>query len=1497
MRKLIYTIALCVVSNLVLAQTPEKNYVKSTSYQVKTTDGAHNAGTTTALTPDDKIESVTYFDGLGRPVQSIARQAGGQKQDIITPMVYDAFGRQLKDYLPYARSTTSLDYELPAQLMIDLEAQYMARYADDLNPALPNPYSEKVLEASPMGRVLEQAAPGNDWAVNNGHTIKFGYDTNSFDANNPDDSNNDNVIYFDVAHPNGDTEQTELVYKGYYAANRLYKTITKDENWTAGKDHTTEEFKNKQGQVLLKRTYNNEVAHDTYYVYDDYGNLTYVLPPEASQQILTLDELGRAASQTNYPWVDMALVDSNFADEYNDQLQSYDNADILNVNITNPCGGQGGFTVTTLEDSQEVLLSINFSAAQELELKTGKLVSLDAYGNFGDTELGRITGQDYDYVFYITKNEIHISGGGKLYGINQLFNSSAKLTYDENFLWTKLADVDSKFASGFEKDVEIHAQNTNQNPLNVYLSNPYGGQGGLHVTVDDNDNITLSFNMSSTTDLKLKQGVILNLDAKRALANRRLGTLSGSDHSYDFHLVDNNIVVTGSGVGQTFNGSMFPNPTTPDDTIIVTEVIEGLCYIYHYDKRNRLIEKKIPGKGWEHIVYDKLDRPILTQDARQRLDHKWLFTKYDVYGRVVYTGKHLYTPQGSTHNAARLELQADLNAQTILHETRTSTGTSLDSATLYYSNQTLPNTGLELLTINYYDSYNNLGLSAPLLKAHGNMVYDAAIDTNVKSMATCSQVRVLDTNDWITAVTYYDDKAMPIYVASTNTYLNTTDVVTTDYDFVGKVLSTESTHTKDGGTPLIVEDTFSYDHASRLLTQSQSINGSTPELIVNNHYDNFGQLHSKAVGGAVASDPTQSTGLQTVDYSYNIRGWLKAINDVDALGSDLFGFTINYNAPETSNSALYNGNISETFWKTAYDGHKRGYDYSYDALNRIETANYQGNYVLTGTTNDIENYSLIGANNTPGVAYDKNGNITSLRRMGLVEANTTVAAIDVLSYGYAPFSNTLLNVADNGHDDGFKDGDNTAENDYLYDVNGNMIQDLNKNIVNIEYNHLNLPTKVTFGMGNALGSDMINYVYDATGVKLKKLVVDMSENNGINSQSTSTTLYAGGYIYEKSGGYSHDGQFWQGAEVDHGLKMFAQPEGYIEPANNGSGNYNYVYQYKDHLGNIRLTYTDNNGSLEVIEENNYYPFGLEHKGYNNVVSANSNSVASKYKYNGKELNDELGLDWYDFGARNYDASLGRWMNLDPLANKYYSLSPYNAFANSPLSFVDPDGRELVLAGNRKHRRKTMRRLRKLTNDRLKVNRKTGKVSIASRGTRNRGKKLTKGTGLISGLVNSGNTATVTTYADEFGKSNIFQEKSSSDSINELMLGTGDHTVTYASEENQSNGAGGDAIVLLDHSDNGENIVNADGTTGAPREILIGHELLHALNILSGNVDTGDANDDLQDPDTLQEGVLSPEEVSIRESENEIRDEQKVVRRASPIDNMLKNLEEFLKNNK
>ncbi len=173
----------------------------------------------------------------------------------------------------------------------------------------------------------------------------------------------------------------------------------------------------------------------------------------------------------------------------------------------------------------------------------------------------------------------------------------------------------------------------------------------------------------------------------------------------------------------------------------------------------------------------------------------------------------------------------------------------------------------------------------------------------------------------------------------------------------------------------------------------------------------------------------------------------------------------------------------------------------------------------------------------------------------------------------------------------------------------------------------------------------LSYLYSA-GTKFRK---QPYENNSI----IKTVDYQGDFQYENGV-----------------LQFIAQPEGYIYKDATG---YRYVYQYKDHLGNNRLSFMRNAGTVAIVKESNYYPFGLTHKGYNNITTSLGSAGAKKYQYNGKELQTDFGLDWYDYGARFYDPSLGRWFVADPLAEKYYSNSPYHFSGNNPILFLDLDG--------------------------------------------------------------------------------------------------------------------------------------------------------------------------------------------------------------------------------
>jgi RHS repeat-associated protein len=291
-------------------------------------------------------------------------------------------------------------------------------------------------------------------------------------------------------------------------------------------------------------------------------------------------------------------------------------------------------------------------------------------------------------------------------------------------------------------------------------------------------------------------------------------------------------------------------------------------------------------------------------------------------------------------------------------------------------------------------------------------------------------------------------------------------------------------------------------------------------------------------------------------------------------------------------------------------------------------------------------YSSLGVsnNNSYGetISYDKNGNITTLLRNGISDGNLEVFRIDNLIYTYPTNSNQLSKVDDipNNNQNGFKDGANTNA-DYGYDCYGNMTSDQNKGIASIAYNHLNLPVKIVFENNE---SKKIEYLYNAIGIKVLKKVTD--------GAVVTTTDYLTGYQYKNCL-----------------LRFFPTAEGYFKQNQGaGIGTGSYVFNYTDHLGNVRVSYIVTNNVLNILEENNYYPFGMKHSPCNESLPS-----SYKYKYNGKELQDELGLNMYDYGARNYDPALGRWMNVDPLAEEFPSWSPYSFVFNNPLRFVDPDG--------------------------------------------------------------------------------------------------------------------------------------------------------------------------------------------------------------------------------
>ena len=392
---------------------------------------------------------------------------------------------------------------------------------------------------------------------------------------------------------------------------------------------------------------------------------------------------------------------------------------------------------------------------------------------------------------------------------------------------------------------------------------------------------------------------------------------------------------------------------------------------------------------------------------------------------------------------------------------------------------------------------------------------------------------------------------------------------------------------------------------------------------------------------------------------------------------DLFALQLVYDDTHDMVDATpqQNGNIAGMIWKTA-GRTKQSYSFQYDDINRLIGGFHQED---TGEPDYVAN------NYNVDITYDNVGNIKTLNRNGVIDngvcpgqPNTgfTFGEIDKLTYNYSGNGNRLTSIDElSDKTKGYKSkitGNNAA---YGYDFNGNVIRDDSKGII-IEYNHLNLPKEINF-TGT---SNRIVFTYDAAGIKLKK-EVSGDENYILH--------YIGGIEYRQDTNSSPEPNPTKIESIHHAEGRVFFDKSKAAP--------NYEYHLKDHLGNVRVVFADkdgdgyiepfntnpndltsgNNGDIvvnlletDVLQETHYYPFGMEMEGnWQNIV----NTPENHYLYNGKELNTDFDLNWSDYGARWYDASIGRWNAIDPLAEVYDNLSPYHYAVNNPASNFDPNG--------------------------------------------------------------------------------------------------------------------------------------------------------------------------------------------------------------------------------
>jgi RHS repeat-associated protein len=651
-------------------------------------------------------------------------------------------------------------------------------------------------------------------------------------------------------------------------------------------------------------------------------------------------------------------------------------------------------------------------------------------------------------------------------------------------------------------------------------------------------------------------------------------------------------------------------------------ILNEQCFRYEYDEKSRMILKKVPGAGTVEMVYDQRDRLIMTRDANLTGNGQWLVSRFDEINRPIQTWLYNNSASRATHQS-------------------TASGSS--------DYPGLGALGSDPLSETFYDSYGwsgnpfgstrNTSCDSHLEPVSGNYPYaqDATVQSSkLKGLVTGTKVKVLGTSTYLYTINFYDDNGRVIQVQSTN-LSGGADISLAQYSFAGKpivsISKTEKTGTNSQTTVTVTK--LTYDDLGRITKTEKKLSNtlvnsntmSSYKTVAEMEYDAIGQLKKKKLG-------TKSSGgeLSKMDYSYNIRGWMLSINKdyVNNNNSNqYFAMELGYdkNASLGTFAHEYNGNISGMLWKSEGDQQKRKYDFSYDAVNRLTAANFN-QYVSGSGSGAVFDKSAGFDFSVSGLTYDANGNIITKMQKGwkLSGSNT----IDNLTYTYLNNnnSNKLLKVVDAVPTDNklgdFYDGGNGSNDDYEYDLNGNLVKDKNKDLQTyngangIEYNYLNLVSKVTMKKNATSDKGTIEYTYDATGNKLKKVTIE--------GASTTTTLYIGGAVYQN--------------DV---LQFVGQEDGRIrfELANNNNcpatGN-RFIYDYfiKDHLGNVRMVLTEQNESMcypsATVEDATYQN---ENELYNIVngrridksnTGATQSSFGNKlYRVHGGLTNEKIGL--------------------------------------------------------------------------------------------------------------------------------------------------------------------------------------------------------------------------------------------------------------------------------
>ncbi|HEX6429399.1 MAG TPA: hypothetical protein VF008_17025, partial [Niastella sp.] len=569
------------------------------------------------------------------------------------------------------------------------------------------------------------------------------------------------------------------------------------------------------------------------------------------------------------------------------------------------------------------------------------------------------------------------------------------------------------------------------------------------------------------------------------------------------------------------------------------QVLKELCFQYNYDDKGRMIWKKVPGADPLNLLYDIRDRLVFTQDGNQAVlsTPQWTANLYDELDRPVATA--LYN---ATKTVA--QLQADINnvVNTSTAVTTTAQGYPVNTSTFNnpVSNSDLNNAAVtSIVKYQFYDDYS-FAAAKQFNTGFTNLSAYSSSDPNVLpivtskrtlSLPTGSMTRVLGSGNFLSTTNYFDEDGLLIQTLKDNVKTGS-DITTRQYNFDGRMMSICSDHTTTGTgfNHFITLTKNSFDKLGRIMAVQKQFGSNAFKTVATYDYDDIGRIKTTHFDpDYVPVNGRTGGGLESLEYSFNIHNQITGINKDYALKNPanynkwehFFGMYLGFdNKDNVFVKSQLNGQVTGVLWNTQGDDAQRKYDHTYDNAGRLVNAAFsEQKHPGDGWNNAKMDFSVTGTSGK--ITYDLNGNLLNMLQKGVMPGTAAPITIDELSYTYASYSNKLQSVTDqmlttniNGLSGDFKDGSNGAAPDYVYDNNGNVVMDLNKNAKDLEnvvgangisYNYLDKPEKIRIA-----GKGTIRIVYNADGAKLQRAFIPES------GDPATITSYINQFVYQET---------------------------------------------------------------------------------------------------------------------------------------------------------------------------------------------------------------------------------------------------------------------------------------------------------------------------------------------------------------------------------------------